>query len=131
MILCVCGKKIKAKHSFDVTSVLTKCIIIFYWWIIVGMMMVTEKLPKIFVRTFCFIFSWVGDSIHTPQIWHMKMTTYIKDPHTAIFTAPTSCGKIHLVLDLIEKEHSKHYNSIIIICPTLRRNKTYHDKGCI
>ena len=59
------------------------------------------------------------------------MTLYIKEPHTVIFTGPTGCGKRHLVLDLIEKEYSKHFDYIIIICPTLRWNKTYHAKGWI
>ena len=30
------------------------------------------------------------------------MTNYIKDPHATIFTGSTSCGKSHLVLELIE-----------------------------
>ena len=47
------------------------------------------------------------------------MTDYVKDPHTTIFTGPTDCGKTHLVLDLIEKEYNKHFDYIIIICPTL------------
>ena len=47
------------------------------------------------------------------------MTDYIKKPHTTIFTGPTGCGKTHLVLDLIEKEYNKHFDYIIIICPTL------------
>ena len=59
------------------------------------------------------------------------MTGYIKEPHTAIFTGQTKCGKIHLVLDLIEKEYSKHFDEIIIICPTLQCNKIYHSKEWI
>ena len=43
------------------------------------------------------------------------MTDYIKEPHRAIFTGQTKCGKTHLVLDLIEKEYSKHFDYIIII----------------
>ena len=53
------------------------------------------------------------------------MTDYIKEPHTTIFTGPTGCRKTHLVLDLIEKEYNKHFEYIIIICSTLRWNKTY------
>ena len=53
------------------------------------------------------------------------MTGYIKEPHTSMFTGPTSCGKIQLVLDLIEKEYNKHFNYIIVICLTLRWNETY------
>ena len=60
-----------------------------------------------------------------------RMTDYIKEPHTAIFTGQTKSEKIHLVLDLIEKEYSKHFDYIIIICPTLRYNKTYHSKEWI
>ena len=59
------------------------------------------------------------------------MTGYIKEPHTTIFTGSTSCGKTHLVLDLIEKEYNKHCDCIIIICTTLRWNKTYHSKDWI
>ena len=56
---------------------------------------------------------------------------YIKEPHTAIFTGQTGCGKTHLVLDLIEKEYKKHFDYIAIICPTLWINKTYHVRGWI
>ena len=45
-----------------------------------------------------------------------------------MFTGPTGCGKTHLVLNLIEKEYNKHFYFIIIICPTLWWNKTYHSK---
>ena len=42
------------------------------------------------------------------------------------------CGKTHLVLELIEIEYNKHFDYIIIICPTLRENnKTYHAKEWI
>ena len=34
------------------------------------------------------------------------MADYIKEPHPAIFTGRTKCGKTHLVLDLIEKEYN-------------------------
>ena len=59
------------------------------------------------------------------------MTDYIKEPHTTIFTGQTGCGKTHLVLDLIGKEYKKHFNYIVIICPTLRVNKTYHVRDWI
>ena len=59
------------------------------------------------------------------------MTGYIKEPHTTTFTGPTGCEKIHLVLRLIEKDYKIHFDYIIIICPTLRWNKTYHSKDWI
>ena len=62
----------------------------------------------------------------------IKMTGYIKKTHTAIFIGQTGCGKTRLVLELIEKECSKHFDYIIIICPTLREtNKTFHAKEWI
>ena len=54
------------------------------------------------------------------------MTSYIKKPHTTIFTGQTGRGKTHLVLYLIEKAYNKHFDYIIIICPTFRWSKTYH-----
>lgn len=67
------------------------------------------------------------------------MTGYIKDPYAAIFIGPRGCGKSYLVLNLAEQEYNKHYDYIIIICPTLGWNKAYHamawikydDKGCL
>ena len=54
---------------------------------------------------------------------------YVKKPHTAIFIGQTGCGKTHLVLELIEQEYKKHFDYIIIICPTFwENNKTYHAK---
>ena len=59
------------------------------------------------------------------------MTGYIKEPHTAIFIGQTGRGKTHLVLELIETEYNEHFDFIIIICPTLRENSTYHAKEWI
>ena len=60
------------------------------------------------------------------------MTSYIKEPHTAIFTGQTSCSKTHLVLMLIENHYNKHFDYIVIICPTLKENnKTYHTREWI
>ena len=59
------------------------------------------------------------------------MTNCVKDQHTTIFTGPTGCGKIHHVLDLMEKENKKHFDYIIFIHPTIRWNKTYHARDWI
>ena len=59
------------------------------------------------------------------------MTGYIKKPHTSIFISQTSCEKTHLVLELIEKEYNKHFDYIVIICPTLRENDTHNSKEWI
>ena len=59
------------------------------------------------------------------------MTGYIKEPHRAIFTGQTKCGKTHLALEIIQKEYNKHFDYIVIICPTLRENFAYHAKEWI
>ena len=52
----------------------------------------------------------------------------MKEPHTALFIAPTGVGKTHLALDLLEKEYKNHFDFIIIICPTLKHNSTYRSR---
>ena len=55
----------------------------------------------------------------------------IKHPHTAIFTGPTGVGKAHLVLNMIETQYNNHFDEIIILCPTIRCNKTYIDRSWV
>ena len=54
---------------------------------------------------------------------------FMKEPHTALFIAPTGVGKTHLALSLLETEYSNHFNFIVIICPTLRYNSTYKSQS--
>ena len=56
---------------------------------------------------------------------------YLKDPHSAIFSGCTGCGKTQRVLDLVEKEYKHHFDNIVILCPTLRWNKTYLERSWI
>ena len=55
----------------------------------------------------------------------------MKELHTALFVAPTGVGKTHLALSLLENEYRNHFNSIVIICPTLRHNSTYKSQGWV
>ena len=55
----------------------------------------------------------------------------MKEPHTALFVAPTGEGKTHLALSLLENEYRNHFNFIVIICPTLRYNSTYKSRGWV
>ena len=55
----------------------------------------------------------------------------MKEPHTALFVAPTGVGKTHLALNLLESEYFNHFNFIIIICPTLAHNETYKSRGWV
>ena len=56
-----------------------------------------------------------------------KMLT-MKQPHMALFVAPTGVAKTHLALDLLEREYFNHFDFIVIICPTLEHNKTYRSR---
>ena len=50
----------------------------------------------------------------------------MKEPHTALFVAPTGVGKTHLALNLLESEYFNHFDFIVIICPT--QNMTRHTR---
>ena len=49
----------------------------------------------------------------------------MKEPHTALYVAPTGVGKTHLALSLLESEYRNHFDFIVKICPTLMYNSTY------
>ena len=55
----------------------------------------------------------------------------MKEPHIALFIAPTGVRKTHLTLNLLENEYRNHFNFIIIICPTLAHNETYKSRGWV
>ena len=55
----------------------------------------------------------------------------MKEPHTALFVAPTGVGKTHLALSLLENEYRNHFDFIVIICPTLAHNETYKSRGWV
>ena len=55
----------------------------------------------------------------------------MKEPHTALFVAPTGVGKTHLALSLLETEYRNHFDFIVIICPTLRYNSTYKNRSWV
>ena len=42
-----------------------------------------------------------------------------------MFSGPTNCGKTKKALHLLENEYRYHFSPIIIICGTLRWNRTY------
>ena len=56
---------------------------------------------------------------------------FMKEPHTALFVAPTGVGKMHLALNLLENEYRNHFDFIIIICPMLEHNETYKSRGWV
>ena len=50
----------------------------------------------------------------------------MKEPHTALFVAPTGVGKTHLALSLLETEYRNHFDFIVIICPIELGNNLYY-----
>ena len=55
----------------------------------------------------------------------------MKEPHTALFVAPTGVGKTHLALILLETGYKNHFDFIIIICLTLRYNSMYKSRSWV
>ena len=55
----------------------------------------------------------------------------MKEPHTALFVAPTGVGKTHLALSLLENEYRNHFDFTVIICSTLRYNSTYKSRSWV
>ena len=55
----------------------------------------------------------------------------MKEPHTALFVAPTGVGETHLALNLLESEYKNHFDFIVIICPMLKHNETYRSRGWV
>ena len=56
---------------------------------------------------------------------------YPKDPHSAIICGQTGCGKTVFILDLLETEYKGIFQHIVILCPTIKYNKAYHDRAWI
>ena len=56
---------------------------------------------------------------------------FMKEPHTALFLAPTGVRKTHLALSLLENEYINYFDFIVIICPTLRYSSTYKSRSWV
>ena len=53
-----------------------------------------------------------------------------KDTHAAI-VGQTGCGKTVFILDLLEGPYREFFQHIVVLCPTVRHNKTYHQRPWI
>ena len=62
---------------------------------------------------------------------YIRLKVFIKEPHTALFIAPTGIGKTHLALNLLVNEYRNHFDFIEIICPMLEHNETYKSRGWV
>ena len=59
---------------------------------------------------------------------YIRKILTIKEPHVALFVAPTGVGRTQLALDLLEPEYFNHFDYVIIICTTLRYNIMYRSR---
>ena len=48
-------------------------------------------------------------------------------PFNMIIVGMTNCGKSHYLLTMLEKNFNRHFDYIILLCPTLSYNKTYQE----
>ena len=55
----------------------------------------------------------------------------LKIPHSAMFVGVTACGRTEFLLRLLETIYKDHFKFIIILCPTISDNKTYHSRKWI
>ena len=62
---------------------------------------------------------------------YIRLKMFMKEPHTALFVAPTGVRKMQLVLSLLENEYRNHFDFIVIICPILAHNETYKSRGWV
>ena len=54
-----------------------------------------------------------------------------KYPHSAIICGQTGCGKTVFILYLLEERYIETFAHIVILCPTVRWNKTYHSRSSV
>ena len=71
----------------------------------------------------------IQNGAYVSAVFRLKM--FMKEPHTALFVAPTGVRKMHLALNLLESEYRHHFDFIVIICPMLKHNETYKSRGWV
>ena len=58
---------------------------------------------------------------------HFIDELFPQDGHSAIICGQTGCGKTVFILDLLEGPYRDVFQHIVILCPTVRHNKTYQN----
>ena len=48
-----------------------------------------------------------------------------RSAHSAVICGQTGCGKTVFILDLLEGPYRGFFRHIVVLCPTIRHNKTY------
>lgn len=59
---------------------------------------------------------------------HCTSAVFPKEAHSAIICGQTGCGKTVFALDLLEGPFISRFQHIVVLCPTVKHNKTY--QGC-
>ena len=100
-----------------------------------GITLQIEKKPETAGALNAYIYL-IMDAQLTSSLVHMfllyiRIKMFMKEPHTALFIAPTGVGKPHLALSLLENEYRNHFYFIVIIYPTLAHNETYKSRGWV
>ena len=54
-----------------------------------------------------------------------------RSAHSAVICGQTGCGKTVFILDLLEGPYREFFQHIVVLCPTIRHNKTYHQRPWI
>ena len=52
---------------------------------------------------------------------------HLDTPFNMIIVGMTGCGKTYYLLTLLETEYEKHFENILVICPTFVQNRTYRE----
>ena len=51
----------------------------------------------------------------------------METPFNTIICGMTNCGETYYLLNMTEKDYNRHFDYIILICPTYTWNKTYQE----
>ena len=51
----------------------------------------------------------------------------MKTPFNMIIVGMTACGKTAYLLKMLEEEYMKHFDYIVLLCPTFEWNKTHQE----
>ena len=62
---------------------------------------------------------------------YIRLKMFMKEPHTALFVAPTGVGRTHSALNLLKNEYRNHFDFTVIICPTRAHNEAYISRGWV
>lgn len=54
-----------------------------------------------------------------------------RTPHSATICGQTGCGKSAFILDLLEGPYRGVFRHIVVLCPTMRHNETYHERAWV